>query len=721
MACRLAARGIEHGIELELIMKAYLYSLATDKNKSSFAGMLKLFLLAGSFFYHLGINFILFLYRSGLVKADKLNCKVISVGNITWGGTGKTPIAGMLTEKLTAQGRKVAVLTRGYGGDECRLLKNRFADTPVLIDKNRLNSGRAAVDKYEVDAVILDDGFQYRRIKKDIEIVVINSLNPFGNGYLIPRGILREPLKRLKAAGLFFLTKTDLADRGKVNVLKKRLKNINPDAVIVESVHKPFCLYKLGTSERAGLADLKGKKVATLSAIGDPQSFQKTVRFLGAEIACNLSLLDHHRYRVRDIKDFADRCRDLKITTVITTEKDSVKLQDIVDELQASGFRLQINFFCLAIQLEITGGRDNLDRILEETFSLRKSILILDDGRPGHLKQSLAAANFVGQSVLQIKKIKYKNRFFRSLLAVSAFFASGCCRNCLRCLQFCLDKDSYIKLTGIKKRIDVVISAGSGLVPVNIILARARQTKNIVLMKPGPWSFKRFDLIIVPEHDKPLRKENVLVTKGAPNLVNQDYLKKQGEELKQRVRLSKDLSISLFIGGDNPEYNLLVDKINRVVNGLLEAADNLDAELLVTTSRRTSKEVSQQLKDRLANQDRCRLLIIANEANISGAVEGMLGLSQIVVISYDSVSMISEALAAAKYVIVFELDRKKSLNRCSKHGRLVNRLANENYITVTSPEQLHGTIEKVWREKKPIKVLNDNLMVKEAVNKLLNC
>ena len=701
-------------------MKAYLHSLAIDKRKTGFAVIFKFFLLAGSFFYHLGINFILFLYRSGLVRVDRLNCKVISVGNITWGGTGKTPVVEMLAKTLAEQGKRTAILTRGYGRDECRLLRNKLAGSPVLVNKNRLSSGRIAVDKYKVDAVILDDGFQYRRIKKDLEIVTINSLNPFGNGCLIPRGILREPVKRLKAARLFFLTKTDLAGREKVSVLKEKLKNINPDAAIVESIHKPLYLYNLATGKRLDLAELKGQRLATLSAIADPRSFQKTVRSLGAEIVYDLSLLDHHRYVNRDIKNFVDRCQNLGITTVVTTEKDSVKLPEVIKKLQVAGCGLQADFLCLTIQLDITKGEDNLGRMLEEIFSSKKSVLVLDDGRPGHLKQSLAAAGFIDRSTLEIKRVRYKNRFFRSLLVIPAFFASGFCKNCLSCLRFCLDKDSYAELAGIERKTDAVISTGSGLVPMNLILTRARQAKNIVLMKPGLWSFKRFSLVIVPEHDKPSRRENVLVTRGAPNLINRDYLKNQGEILKKRLDLSRGLLISLFVGGDNSEYSLSIDKISKVVDNLLKTAGRLDAEILVTTSRRTSRGVSQYLKDSLVNQDRCRLLIIANEANIPGAVEGMLGLSQIVVISYDSVSMISEALAAAKYVIIFELNRKKSLNRCSKHEQLINRLVGKGYLTVALPEQLYSTIEKVWQERKPIKVLNDNLAVKEAVNRLLN-
>jgi tetraacyldisaccharide 4'-kinase len=700
-------------------MREYLYSLTTDKRRTALDLIFKSFLLLGSFFYHFGVNFILFLYRSGILKVYRLNSRVISIGNITWGGTGKTPIVEMLTKRLAEQGRKAAVLTRGYGEDEYRLLKSKLSDVPILVGKNRLSSGRIAADRHKVDAVILDDGFQYWKMKRDLEIVVINSLNPFGNGYLIPRGILREGLAGLKRARLFFLSKTDLTGRKKLEKLNKTLREINPDALIVESIHKPLYLYELAGGRRLGLEELKDEKVGILSGIGDPFSFQKTVESLGAKVVYKLDFPDHHQYREGDLKDVVEHCRDSGIKTVITTEKDSVKLRGIIKKLEATGYELQAKFLSLVIQLEIKQGQDSLDRALEEIFSSKKSVLVLDDGRPGHLKQSLAVAGFIDRSILQTEKVGYKNRFFRTLLTISAFFASRSCRRCMRCLRLCLDRDCYLALEKIREKIDVVISAGSGLVPVNLILTRANEARNIVLMKPGLWSFKRFTLVIVPEHDRPVRRGNVLLTRGAPNLINQDYLREQGERFKKRFGLSRDLSISLFIGGESPEYSLSVNRVSKVLEGVVEAADSLDAEILVTTSRRTSREVSRYLKDSLADRERCKLMLIANEENIPQAVEGMLALSQIVIVSYDSISMISEALAAARYVIVFELESKIPLGWRCKHRQLIGNLAREGYLTVVSPWQLNDTIKKVWKEKRTVKVLEDNLVVKKAVAEII--
>ncbi len=699
-------------------MRKYLYSLATDKRKTVIDKVIESFLSVASVIYYAGVKCVLFAYHSTIFRSYRLNCRVISVGNITWGGTGKTPVVQMLAEKLSAQGKKVAVLTRGYGRDEYKFLEDTLSDIPVLADRNRLKAGTAAINEYRIDTVILDDGFQHWRLKRDIDLVVVNALNPFGNRRLIPRGILREPLNGLRRAGLFVITKTDLVDKQNIANLEKELGRINPLAPIIEAVHSPSHLSRLISGEKFGLEEIKNKKVAILSGIGDPVSFKALVERLGARVVSEFRFLDHYQYGTADLKDIIARCENLGIKNVITTEKDAVKLKNIV-----KGHGLPIDLFCLAIKLKITKGQNELDSVLEGVFSSKKTVLVLDDGRPGHLKQSLAVAREVPCSTLQIIRLRYKNRLFRFLAACLAFFASPYCRKCLRCVKFCLDKNSYRQVADLNKTPDIIISAGSGLVAINLILTRANEAKNVVLMKPGLWSFKRFSLVIVPEHDHPLKRENVLTTLGAPNLVNPDYLREQSEQLKKRLGLSKKLRIGLFVGGENREYIFSKGRISQIVSELARAAEALDAEVLATTSRRTSLEVSKYLKDYLASQERCKLLVIANELNPPQTAEAILGLSQIIVISSDSVSMISESLAASRYVIVFELDRKRpGAGSISKHTRLVNRLAEGNYLSICSSDNLYDTVRKVWREKRPIKTLRDNQAVREAVkDKLLNC
>lgn len=362
--------------KLKSELKRYFYSLVTDERRGLVAGILKTLLLLCSFFYRLGIKLILMSYKVGLSRAHRLGCKVISVGNITWGGTGKTPLVQMLTEKLAVQGREPSILIRGYGEDEDRFLKETSLDRPVLVGRDRLKNGQKAVGEYGSDSILLDDGFQHWRIERDVDILTINSLDPFGNGHLIPRGILREPLAGIRRADLFILTKTDLVkEEGLLNI-KERLRKLKPDALIVESIHRPICLYGIAKEERMELDLIIDEPVATLSGIGDPTSFQRTVEIIGAKVVLNFAFLDHYRYTAKDLKKVIDICNKSKVKTIVTTEKDVVRLRDLMegDELRTKlvtfcGGNYGPQILALHIQLKITNGEEKLDDLLSTVFS----------------------------------------------------------------------------------------------------------------------------------------------------------------------------------------------------------------------------------------------------------------------------------------------------------------------------------------------------------------
>ncbi|MBU1486730.1 tetraacyldisaccharide 4'-kinase, partial [bacterium] len=302
-----------------------------------------------------------FLYRAGVFTSKRLSAKVISIGNITLGGTGKTPAVMALAKKLQGEGRKVAVLLRGYkgrlenkggvvsdgsslllnpreAGDEAYLLAKRLPKIPVLVGKNRIKSGKAAINKFGVDVLILDDGFQHRRLARDLDIVLIDAANPFGAGRLFPSGILREPLSALSRADVFLLTRTDeAADYKKI---RERLLKINPSALIIESVHKPISILdKEGKGHP--LTIIKGKKVLALSGIGHPESFEMMLKNLGAKGAVCLRYPDHHSYSQRDIEEIKEKSKEVEL--IISTEKDKVRLPL---SLLPSIFFLRIEF-CL--------------------------------------------------------------------------------------------------------------------------------------------------------------------------------------------------------------------------------------------------------------------------------------------------------------------------------------------------------------------------------------
>ncbi|MCX5714853.1 MAG: tetraacyldisaccharide 4'-kinase [Candidatus Omnitrophica bacterium] len=297
------------------------------------------------------------------LRPYKLACKVISVGNITLGGTGKTPLVEYIARLLKERGQKVAVLTRGYKGgrgdlsDEPLMLQNNLKGVPVIINPDRLAGAKEAMGDYGVNTVILDDGFQQWWIKKDLEVAVIDSTNPFGNSHVLPRGILREPLSSLRRADIFVLTKTDLA--ADTLALRDYLTRVNDSAVIVESRHAPGCLYALGDGdEMIEIQALKGKNAALISGIGDPASFEQTVKRLGIHIELSFRFNDHHYYSQKDFDNIFTQCRQKNIVSVITTEKDAARL---------SGFPIKaqdIRVWVLGIKLVLTKNEEGFSNRL---------------------------------------------------------------------------------------------------------------------------------------------------------------------------------------------------------------------------------------------------------------------------------------------------------------------------------------------------------------------
>jgi len=318
-------------------MQRYLYNLATDKYKGFIPALIKAGLFVLSCIYGLSVRFLIFLYHP---RAHRLNCKVISVGNITLGGTGKTSLVEYIAHYLKQEGHKVAILSRGYKrkiaqyairntqyetmGDEPYMLSRSLGDTAVIVDVDRVRAARQAIGNHGTDTVILDDGFQQWKIKKDLEIVTIDATNPFGNRYLIPRGILREPLTSLGRADIFILTKTNL--KPDTRGLKDFLISINPKAAIFESMHKPVWFYEMDTGKRLSPQMLKTKTAALFSGIGDPDSFENLILSLGINIGLSFKFRDHYDYSPEDLDKIVQSAKEKNIDTIITTEKDAARL-----------------------------------------------------------------------------------------------------------------------------------------------------------------------------------------------------------------------------------------------------------------------------------------------------------------------------------------------------------------------------------------------------------
>jgi len=327
-----------------------------------------------------------FLYRTGILRRYPLGIQVISIGNVTAGGTGKTPVTEIFARTLAAEGRRVAILSRGYrrkeapwwrrlftqvidpplvvsdgkhmlldaatGGDEPYMLASNLPGVAVVVDRNRVKAGRYAIKRLGCDTLILDDGFQYQKLKHSVEVVLVDSTNPFGNGNMLPRGILREPIRHLKRADIIFLTKC----RGDVSVVREEIRRYNTKAEIVECNHAPKTLKDVWSREEFPLDWLKGKTVCTLSGIASPKGFENSLRHLGAKVVWCERYADHHRYDSSEVLYALNRSADMGADALVTTEKDAVRFP----RLETSPVRC----LYLRIAIEILAGGENFTQII---------------------------------------------------------------------------------------------------------------------------------------------------------------------------------------------------------------------------------------------------------------------------------------------------------------------------------------------------------------------
>jgi mitochondrial fission protein ELM1 len=266
----------------------------------------------------------------------------------------------------------------------------------------------------------------------------------------------------------------------------------------------------------------------------------------------------------------------------------------------------------------------------------------------------------------------------------------------------------------VSKKPDIVISCGSTLAPINYVVSRENLAKSIVIMRPSILSTKRFDLVVMSRHDQPPQRKNVAVIEGALNLMDEDYLKRQGMNLEALVEVNRELVLGLLVGGDTKTFRLSKDLMREVIVQIKRVLEKLDAQILITTSRRTPAAVEQLLKEEFKEYPCCKLLLIANEKNIPGIVAGILALSKIVISSPESISMISEAVKSRKYVLVWEA---QNLGR--RHRRFLRYFARNRYISLIGAGSLGNKIEEIWLNKPPINILKDNLLVAEAIKKIL--
>jgi len=336
-----------------------------------------------SWVYGLVIRLGLWCYRQGWCASARLSCPVISVGNLTVGGTGKTPMVILLTAWLQATGRRVAVLSRGYkrtstvphllvsdgsrllvgpseAGDEPFLIAQRCPQAIVAVGADRVALGRWVLGQYPVDCIVLDDGFQHRALYRDIDLVLLDATDAMGLDALLPAGRLREPLSEVKRASAVVITRAD--SRSDVEAVCTRLHAVGyPVRDVIEVVFSPECVMAVGSQTRRSPEWGQGKKAWLVSGIGNSQSFHRSAQSLGIEVVGETVFEDHHHYTQHDVQHIRVNVKTTGVDIVLTTEKDAGKLSSFLTSDDP--------WWALRLQATVIRGEESLRRLIETPSS----------------------------------------------------------------------------------------------------------------------------------------------------------------------------------------------------------------------------------------------------------------------------------------------------------------------------------------------------------------
>ncbi len=358
----------------------YFLELLREKRHRPIDRFITGILFIASRFYRYGVQFRLWLYGKRILRDRALGCQVISIGNLTCGGTGKTPVVEIFARTLSQKGRRVAILSRGYrskdnrtgaekeevrivskggeplldsinAGDEPYMLAQNLRGVSILVDKDRYKSGRLAINELDVDTIVLDDGFQYLGLQSHINILLVDATAPFDNHHVLPRGLLREPIENIRRADFIFLTKADEpkykqwnpvkreknsgdgAVRSRHQPLKDFIRKHNFRAEIIECCHCPKYFQTVhsrnGEKEQYPLEYLKGKRVASLTAIAKPASFNAFLAEQGGIKVLERHFADHHRYTEEELLEFVKDAKAANADVLMTTEKDAVRMPEL--------------------------------------------------------------------------------------------------------------------------------------------------------------------------------------------------------------------------------------------------------------------------------------------------------------------------------------------------------------------------------------------------------
>lgn len=387
-------------------LEQFAIEVILERRYGKRAALLRFFLLLLSKIYEQIVRIRWWLYDQYIFKSYATGCLVISVGNLTVGGTGKTPVVEKIARMLVSSGRRVAILSRGYkskkqkqlsfwqkliskltlspiqdpprivsdgnklfldaetAGDEPHMLARNVPGAIVLVDKDRVKCAEYAVRQFAADTLILDDGYQYFKLKERINLLLVDREHPFGNQFLLPRGTLREPKDSLKRGDLILMTKCDGSD---TILLEHQIHHLNTHAKILHLAHSPRYLQNAASDEKITLDYLQGRKIGAICGIAVPLSFKHAIEKLGAEIIYWREYADHHAFTEKEIFNALERTRIRGGHVLLMTEKDAVRLPKSYVE----GESIEIPILFLRVEIEPLEGEDSFKETILEICTSR--------------------------------------------------------------------------------------------------------------------------------------------------------------------------------------------------------------------------------------------------------------------------------------------------------------------------------------------------------------
>ncbi|MGC8862087.1 MAG: tetraacyldisaccharide 4'-kinase [Armatimonadota bacterium] len=383
--------------------RRYLERVLLGEERGAISWLIRGIAWPFSLAYRTGLAAFFGTYTLGVRKKHRLGVPVLSVGNLTFGGTGKTPAVEAITRMLVGQGRRVAILSRGHGGaasgplvvsdgnsitasasecgDEPAALARALPGVPIVVGKDRRASGDLACRQFRPDVILLDDGLQYWQLHRDLDIVVMDALRPFGSGFVMPMGDLREPRTGLRRARVILLNGARDLESNRVEKLEAEISRLAPGALILRCARRPRGLVGPGGTELPP-EWLRGRRVLAFCGIGRPDSFFEILKSLGADVCERLPFPDHYRYTTTDLALIGSRREVLEAEAIVTTEKDRVRLDELSgsageygpEEIEAGDSRVVCRsvldqLYVLGVELEI-----------EEQFRLAELIASVLDG-----------------------------------------------------------------------------------------------------------------------------------------------------------------------------------------------------------------------------------------------------------------------------------------------------------------------------------------------------